>query len=82
MKFLFHDSISLKKNTEILLWKLSIFLFTQFWDDRLKHSVRRLYGPHICGDSLDIDPQHNHILTGSWRKDKVLQVGGACKMDK
>ena len=35
---------------------------------------RKIYGPHICGDALDIDPTHNHIITGSWRKENVLQV--------
>lgn len=46
----------------------------QFWDTREKHAVKRLYGPHICGDALDIDGTHNHILTGSWRKDNPLQI--------
>lgn len=46
----------------------------QFWDERQKHAIRKLYGPHICGDALDIDPVHNHLLTGSWRKDNVLQI--------
>lgn len=46
----------------------------QFWDDRVQHSVRSTFGPHICGDSLDIDPVHNHMLTGSWRKGRELQV--------
>jgi hypothetical protein len=35
---------------------------------------RKFHGPHICGDALDIDPVHNHILTGSWRKTAVLQI--------
>jgi len=35
---------------------------------------RRISGPHICGDSIDIDPVHDQILTGSWRKDNALQV--------
>ena len=35
---------------------------------------RKFAGPHLCGDALDIDPVHNHILTGSWRKNHVLQV--------
>nr|KAG5695472.1 hypothetical protein BaRGS_011314 [Batillaria attramentaria] len=35
---------------------------------------RKFFGPHICGDALDIDPVHNHILTGSWRKTAVLQI--------
>jgi WD40 repeat protein len=46
----------------------------QFWDDRQRHAVRKFYGPHICGDALDIDPVHNHILTGSWRKECPLQI--------
>ncbi|XP_002733778.1 uncharacterized protein LOC100367460 [Saccoglossus kowalevskii] len=46
----------------------------QFWDTRVQHSVRKLYGPHICGDALDIDFQHNHIITGSWRKEFNLQI--------
>ncbi|XP_067929994.1 WD repeat-containing protein 5B-like [Watersipora subatra] len=46
----------------------------QFWDDRTPHAVRRIYGPHICGDALDIDGVHNHVITGSWRKNNVLQI--------
>ncbi|XP_070571600.1 WD repeat-containing protein 5B-like [Ptychodera flava] len=46
----------------------------QYWDTRVQHSIRKLYGPHICGDSLDIDADHNHILTGSWRKTDNLQI--------
>ena len=39
-----------------------------------KFCFRKFHGPHICGDALDIDPIHNHILTGSWRKTAVLQI--------
>ena len=39
--------------------------------------VRKIAGPHICGDSLDIDPVNNHILTGSWRKDNPLQASNS-----
>ncbi|RDD37816.1 putative WD repeat-containing protein [Trichoplax sp. H2] len=46
----------------------------QFWDLREKHSVRYIYGPHLCGDSLRIDSSNKKILTGSWRKDKALQI--------
>jgi len=35
---------------------------------------RKIAGPHICGDSIDIDPARDQILTGSWRKDNPLQV--------
>ncbi|KAG8430531.1 hypothetical protein GDO86_020438 [Hymenochirus boettgeri] len=46
----------------------------QFWDIRQKHSLRKISGPHVCGESLDIDPQTNQILIGSWRKEENLQV--------
>ncbi|XP_071849159.1 protein tipD-like [Apostichopus japonicus] len=46
----------------------------QFWDVREEHAIRKIFGPHICGDSLDIDQYHNHIVTGSWRKDNNLQI--------
>ena len=36
--------------------------------------MRRIWGPHICGDALDVDPIHNHLITGSWRKDNVIQI--------
>ncbi|KAK3083872.1 hypothetical protein FSP39_004403 [Pinctada imbricata] len=46
-----------------------------FWDDRQRHSIRMISdGPHICGDALDIDATHNHILAGSWRKNDVLTI--------
>eukprot|EP00058_Branchiostoma_floridae_P001053 XP_002586541.1 hypothetical protein BRAFLDRAFT_131390 [Branchiostoma floridae] len=54
----------------------------QFWDSRVKHSVRKIFGPHICGEGLDIDPEHNHVLTGSWRKDSALQVWDFNSTDK
>ena len=48
----------------------------QWWDSRVdsRHSVRRIFGPHICGDALDILPSNNNILTGSWRKDNSVQI--------
>ncbi|KAK6467596.1 WD repeat-containing protein 78-like [Huso huso] len=46
----------------------------QFWDSKQQHSVRKLSGPHICGDALQIDPSTNQILSGSWRKERALEV--------
>lgn len=46
----------------------------QYWDDRERHSFRKFFGPHICGDALDIDPNSGQILTGSWRKECTLQI--------
>ncbi|CAM9233946.1 unnamed protein product, partial [Sphacelaria rigidula] len=37
----------------------------QYWDMRVGHSVRSIFGPHISGDSVDICG--DEILTGSWR---------------
>jgi len=53
----------------------------QIWDKRQSHAVRRLFGPHICGESLDMDSK-NVILTGSWRPDRQLQLWdfGTCKL--
>lgn len=51
-------------------WDSSI----QFWDLRVGHSVRAVYGPHICGDSLDISSDKRHILTGSWRPKEALEI--------
>jgi len=45
----------------------------QFWDDRTGTSVRSLFGPHLCGDALDINSTGSEILTGSWREDNALQ---------
>jgi len=45
----------------------------QIWDKRVDYAVRRIFGPHICGDALDIDDS-NVILTGSWRPDDQLQT--------
>lgn len=46
----------------------------QFWDLRAGHAVRAIFGPHTCGDSVDIDDDGTTILTGSWRIDKQLQL--------
>ena len=36
--------------------------------------ISKFYGPHICGDALDIDSERGQVLTGSWRVDNTLQV--------
>jgi len=35
---------------------------------------RKLSGPHICGDAMDIEPETCRVATGSWRKDDNVQV--------
>jgi len=44
----------------------------QIWDLRLGSSVRSLYGPHICGDALDVCG--GEIVTGSWRPEHQLEI--------
>ena len=43
----------------------------QVWDIRTDKSIRSIFGPHICGDAVDI--HGNTILTGSWRPEDQLQ---------
>ena len=42
------------------------------WDIRTPNSANFIYGPLICGDSLDNMDQR--ILTGSWREARQLQL--------
>ena len=50
----------------------------QVWDVRAGHSVRSIFGPHMCGDGLDVsvDPStgKSTILTGSWRPESPLEL--------
>ncbi|KAI8923733.1 quinon protein alcohol dehydrogenase-like superfamily [Entophlyctis helioformis] len=46
----------------------------QIWDQRVNYSVRSIYGPHICGDSIDFDDTGDRVLTGSYSKDDPLQL--------
>ena len=44
----------------------------QIWDLRIGQAVRSLFGPHICGDAVDVFG--DDILTGSWRPDNTLEI--------
>ena len=46
----------------------------QIWDARAGASVRSLYGPHLCGDAIDVSADGSKILTGSWRPEDQLQL--------
>lgn len=43
-----------------------------FWDIRDKHSFASIYGPAVCGDSIDI--KGGQVLTGSWRNKDQLEL--------
>jgi len=42
------------------------------WDIREKKSVKTIYGPFVCGESLVV--QDDTIITGSWRKDNTIET--------
>lgn len=44
----------------------------QIWDTRVWRSVRSIYGPYVCGDSLDI--RGGVVLAGSWRHSHPLEL--------
>ena len=44
----------------------------QIWDLRASTAVRAIFGPHVCGDSLDI--HGDQILAGSWRTVDQIQL--------
>eukprot|EP00033_Pygsuia_biforma_P002418 GCRY01002681.1.p1 GENE.GCRY01002681.1~~GCRY01002681.1.p1 ORF type:complete len:369 (+),score=84.52 GCRY01002681.1:157-1263(+) len=44
----------------------------QVWDSRLAKSVMTIFGPHICGEGLDV--HGNEIVTASWRKENPLEL--------
>ena len=46
----------------------------QVWDLRTGFAQRSIFGPHLCGDALDVHPVTGaEILTGSWREQEALQ---------
>jgi len=46
----------------------------QYWDLRVGHAVRAIFGPHLCGDALDISADGRVLLTGSWREQDQLEL--------
>mmetsp|Transcript_13885 Transcript_13885/g.17995 ORF Transcript_13885/g.17995 Transcript_13885/m.17995 type:complete len:361 (+) Transcript_13885:82-1164(+) len=48
-----------------------------FWDTRSGQSIRSIYGPHLCGDGLDMcsnGTASTTVLTGSWRPQSPLEM--------
>ena len=44
----------------------------QFYDVRTNSVTASIYGPHICGDSIDF--KENQLLTGSWGTENQIQI--------
>jgi COMPASS component SWD3 len=67
-----------KENENLLIsggWDNNV----KVWDLREPSPIRSIYGPYVCGDSLDI--HDGYILAGSWRGDRQLQLWdfGTCE---
>ena len=50
----------------------------QIWDARISGkghgAVRSMFGAHLCGDALQVTPDGNYVISGSWRPDDALQI--------
>jgi COMPASS component SWD3 len=60
-----------KENSNLLAsggWDNTI----QFYDVREGSIVRSIYGPHVCGDAIDM--KGDYILTGSWSTENQIQI--------
>eukprot|EP00826_Nyctotherus_ovalis_P064278 TRINITY_DN9424_c0_g2_i17.p1 TRINITY_DN9424_c0_g2~~TRINITY_DN9424_c0_g2_i17.p1 ORF type:complete len:203 (-),score=64.82 TRINITY_DN9424_c0_g2_i17:145-753(-) len=71
-------SVKFTEDPNVLLsggWDNAIFI----WDLREKKSVGLLYGPHICGDSIDL--RGDSVLTGSYSNKDVLQLWSLSKRE-
>ena len=49
------------------------------YDTRVGEPVANAYGPHICGDSIDV--RGNLVLTGSYRSQEALQLWDLRKLN-
>ncbi|KAJ1562091.1 hypothetical protein HK096_002127 [Nowakowskiella sp. JEL0078] len=52
----------------------------QLWDVRTRHAMKSIYGPHICGDSLDFDDTGDRIVTGSYSREDQIQIWSPTSM--
>ena len=50
----------------------------QIWDARVSGNghgaVRSMFGAHLCGDALQVTPDGNYVISGSWRPEDALQI--------
>lgn len=65
-------SVIFSKESENLLISGGWDNTLQLYDVREKAIVNSIYGPHICGDAIDI--KGNKILTASWLSENQIQI--------
>jgi COMPASS component SWD3 len=46
----------------------------QIYDTRYRGPVKTIYGPHICGDCIEIKNDGHTMITGSYRIDDAIEV--------
>ena len=46
----------------------------QIYDIREKGPVASIYGPHVCGDAIDVRNDGYTVLAGSYRQNDALQL--------
>ena len=54
----------------------------QIYDIRKKGPIESLFGPHICGETLDFKNDGFTLLTGSYRMDDVIELWDLRKFEK
>jgi len=65
-------SVIFNKNDPTILYSGGWDDTIQMWDLRSGSSVRSVFGPHICGDSIDVF--QNYLVAGSWRTQNQIQL--------
>ena len=46
----------------------------QIYDLRYRGPVATIYGPHICGDCMEMRDDGHSLITGSYRIDDAIEV--------
>lgn len=46
----------------------------QIWDLEAEKSIKSIYGPHVCGDSLGFDQKGKSLVVGSYGSCDQLKV--------
>ncbi len=46
----------------------------QIYDTRYRGPVRTIYGPHICGDTMEFRNDGVSLVTGSYRVEECIEV--------
>ena len=59
-------------------WDNTVWIY----DIRERGPVGMIYGPHICGDAIDLRSDGNTLLTGSYRQENPLELWDIRKLEK